>query len=112
MKTLWFKSCMVPDILEGRKTDTFRRAGVKPPAVGETIAFAVGPRRAFAMARVTATRIVKAADLSQERRQIIEGCLCTSRPPREAMRYLQIEFVLLWPALAGKSSLAESASEK
>jgi hypothetical protein len=57
MASLWFKTCYVEPILSGEKTVTFR---LKKPKVdvGDTVSFHVGPKPAFATARVLSVRQV------------------------------------------------------
>jgi hypothetical protein len=72
MKTLWFKSCYVADILAGKKRDTIRRASGRLPMLGETVAFSVGPRTPFARARIAAVEQI--ADLPDWRKnQVVDA---------------------------------------
>ena len=52
MKSLWFKQIYVQPILSGEKNYTVRKEGKRNPAVGETVALTVGPRPAFAKAKI------------------------------------------------------------
>ena len=74
MKTLWFKSEFVPDILAGRKTDTIRRASSRLPVAGDIVAFSVGPRPAFAIAVILEVLPVAPAEIASERLQTLARC--------------------------------------
>lgn len=62
MRSLSFRAIDVAPILDGVKTDTWRRPWPRPPAVGEQLAFRVGPRRAFAVVEVTGVETFRPED--------------------------------------------------
>lgn len=67
MRTLWLKSEYVAPILAKKKRDTIRRRTNRLPQAGEVVAFAVGPRPAFATAVVESVESVGV--LPAERRE-------------------------------------------
>lgn len=52
MKSLWFKQIYVQPILSGEKNYTVRKEGNRNPSVGEIVSLTVGPRPAFARAKI------------------------------------------------------------
>lgn len=73
MKTIWFKGKYVEPILFGSKTDTVRKNSNRLPSVGDEVKFTVGPRPAFAIAKVDS--IEKIDKLPDERRLQVVECL-------------------------------------
>jgi hypothetical protein len=55
--TLWFKQRYVEPIIRGEKTDTLRKPTAKWLPEGTPVYFSVGPRKPFALARVTACEV-------------------------------------------------------
>ena len=81
MKTLWFKSEFVADILCGKKCDTIRTQSTRLPKVGDVVAFSVGPRPLFAQAIIERIEAVTIAELPLERSQQLSRCeLETAKP--------------------------------
>jgi len=66
--TLWFKQKYVAPILSGEKSDTIRKASSRLPAADNVVSFAVGPRPAFARARVLSVEPIDLDDIEPERR--------------------------------------------
>ena len=52
MKSLWFKQIYVEPILSGKKNYTVRKQAKRNPNKGDIVALTVGPRPAFAKAKI------------------------------------------------------------
>lgn len=74
MKTLWFKGEFVAPILSGEKRDTIRKASTRIPKCGDIVAFSVGPRPAFAKARILSVKKTNPSQLSTSRLAQVAGC--------------------------------------
>ena len=90
MKSLWFKAHLASDILAGVKLDTIRRRSSRLPGVGELVRLTVGPRPAFAIARILSVSPVEIETLTDERRTQVLGCYRASDGP-----FVRLTFELL-----------------
>jgi uncharacterized protein YqfB (UPF0267 family) len=84
LKSLWFKQAFVADILSGAKRDTIRVPSERLPKIGEMCRLQVGPRPAFAYARIIAIEIITLALLPQWRRDQVIACY--PNPPQKLAR--------------------------
>lgn len=66
---LWFKQIYVAPILSGEKTDTIRNAGKCKLQAGDVVTFSVGPRPAFATAKILTRENIALNELTPERRE-------------------------------------------
>jgi len=106
MKTLWFRGCFRAAILRGEKTDTIRMTCRLRE--GEHVALSVGPRPAFARARVTRITRVTLADLCAERRAQVLACYPDLGPAALVWR---IEFELVENVPADDPALAPAGAQ-
>jgi hypothetical protein len=86
MKILWFKQEFVGSILSGEKRDTIRKASRRLPQAGDIVQFSVGPRPAFARARITAVTPVRHASISAARRAQLARCYEAADPADDMVR--------------------------
>lgn len=86
---LWFKQRYVESILSGEKTDTIRRRSSRLPVAGQIVSFSVGPRPAFARARVIAVEDVDLSNLSPGR----AGQVTELFDPRESFSRIRFELL-------------------
>lgn len=93
MKTLWFKGEFVSPILSGAKTDTVRRPSTRLPQIGESVAFAVGPRPAFAHATIIGCERITVKGLPVGRRKALRALYGDSVLSPEGLVLLQFRLV-------------------
>lgn len=86
---MWFKARYVGPIVRGEKRDTIRRLGKRPPVTGAIVPFSVGPRKPFAMARITDWVEISASDLPNGKAASVQSLI------GEAPSYVLIEFEVL-----------------
>ncbi len=71
MRSLSFKIMYVDAIIDGSKTSTIRKS--TPLRAGDVVALTVGPRPAFATARVTSVESITLDDLEVEQLESVRA---------------------------------------